>query len=78
MNNMLNSMKEYEKNLKKESAEYLVIENAQLEERIEKAIEYIENHKYKYWNGLGEIGIEDREFEKNTNPEDLLEILKGE
>lgn len=50
----------------------------ELKERIDKAIEYVENHKYKYWDGLGEIGIEDREFEKDTNPEDLLEILKGD
>lgn len=68
MNNMLNSMKEYEKNLKKESAEYLAIENAQLKEQIDKAIEYI-----KGWQNFSHTN-------ENTHKElrNLLEILKGE
>lgn len=70
--------KEYQKYRSVAHIKQLEQENKQLNERIGKAIEYIEKHKYKYWNGLGEIGIEDREFEKDTNPEDLLEILEGE
>ena len=64
MNNMLNSMKEYEKNLKKESAEYLAIENAQLEERIQKAIEL--------------LIIKQNSFGGIRNVSDVIEILRGD
>ena len=62
MDKMVNAMKDYETKLIKESAEYLSIENAQLQERIDKAIEFI--------NEITFYKFEERRL--------LLEILKGE
>lgn len=49
-----------------------------LENRIDKAIEYIEKHHYRWYDLNGEEYIEPTEFDNNVNPKVLLEILKGE
>ena len=43
---------------------------------IDKAIEYIKENIYSYYDSKGEKYIEETEFERNANPKELLDILK--
>lgn len=56
----------------------LEFEVEERDRRIDKAIEYIENHSITNieWWIAGEQKIECK-FMKDTNPQDLLDILKG-
>lgn len=45
-------------------------------ETIDKAIEYIKENTYSYYDSKGEKYIEETIFERNANPKDLLDILK--
>lgn len=47
-----------------------------LEQRIDKAIEYIEENMYSYYDNSGEKYIEETVFERKANPKELLDILK--
>lgn len=51
-------------------------ENKQLKEVIDKAIEYIKENIYSYYDSKGEKYIEETVFERNANPKELLDILK--
>lgn len=52
----------------------LMIKYTELENRIDKAIEYIENHKKPLHHSFDEP---DCDYWIATNPDDLLDILKG-
>lgn len=43
---------------------------------IDKAIEYIKENIYSYYDSKGEKYIEETEFERNASPKELLDILK--
>lgn len=45
-------------------------------EVIDKAIEYIKENIYSYYDSNGEKCIEETVFERNANPKELLDILK--
>lgn len=45
-------------------------------EVIDKAIEYIKENIYSYYDSKGEKYIEETVFERNANPKELLDILK--
>ena len=45
-------------------------------EVIDKAIEYIKENTYYYYDSKGEKYIEETIFERNANPKELLDILK--
>lgn len=45
-------------------------------EVIDKAIEYIKENIYSYYDSKGEKCIEETVFERNANPKELLDILK--
>ena len=53
-------------------------ENKKLKENRDKAIEYIEQHLFKWYDTNGIEHIEPRELEDNTDAGFLLKILKGE
>ena len=46
-------------------------------EVIDNIIEYIKENIYSYYDSKGEKCIEETVFERNANPKDLLDILKG-
>lgn len=48
------------------------------EYRINKAIEWVENHKCRFTNDDGELVISEVSLVINARPNELLEILKGE
>lgn len=45
-------------------------------EVIDKVIEYVKRNIYSYYDSKGEKYIEETVFERNANPEELLDILK--
>lgn len=45
-------------------------------EIIDKAIEFIEENMYSYYDNNGEKCIEETVFERSANPKELLDILK--
>lgn len=45
-------------------------------EVIDKAIEFIEENRYSYYDNNGEKCIEETVFERSANPKELLDILK--
>lgn len=50
--------------------------NKKQKEVIDKAIEYIKENIYSYYDSKGEKYIEETVFERNANPKELLEILE--
>ena len=44
---------------------------------IDKAIEYIKENMYSYYDNNGEKYIEETIFERNANPKELLDILQN-
>lgn len=51
-------------------------ESQRQKEVIDKAIEYIKENIYSYYDSKGEKYIEETVFERNANPKELLDILK--
>lgn len=60
----------------KQLSEQLQQENKKQKEVIDKAIEYIKENIYSYYDSKGEKCIEETVFERNANPKELLDILK--
>ena len=52
--------------------------NKNQKEVIDKAIEYVKRNIYSYYDSKGEKCIEETIFERNANPKELLDILKGD
>lgn len=50
-------------------------ESKQLKEVIDKAIEYIKENMYSYYDNNGEKCIEETVFERSADPKELLDIL---
>lgn len=53
----------------------LTQENKKQKEVIDKAIEYVKENTYSYYDNKGEKCIEETIFERNANPKELLDIL---
>lgn len=51
--------------------------NKNQKEVIDKAIEYIKENMYSYYDNNGEKYIEETIFERNANPKELLDILQN-
>ena len=51
-------------------------ENQKYKEVIDKAIEFIEENMYSYYDNNGEKCIEETVFERSANPKELLNILQ--
>lgn len=54
----------------------LIKENKKYKEVIDKAIEFIEENMYSYYDNNGEKCIEETVFERSANPKELLNILQ--
>ena len=52
-------------------------ENQKYKEVIDKAIEFIEENMYSYYDNNGEKCIEETVFERSANPKELLNILQN-
>ena len=52
-------------------------EKYKMKDKINKAINIIEENMYSYYDNNGEKYIEETIFERNANPKELLDILNG-
>lgn len=51
-------------------------EKREYKQKIDKAVEYIKENIYSYYDSKGEKYIEETVFERKANPKELLDILK--
>jgi hypothetical protein len=59
-----------------ESFNRICDEKYKMEDKINKAINIIEENMYSYYDNNGEKCIEETVFERSANPKELLNILK--
>lgn len=67
---------EYDKETLKDMVLELQEESQKQKEVIDRAIEYIKENIYSYYDNNGEKCIEETLFERSANPKELLNILK--